>query len=214
MKTGLLMVATFLLIGCSPGPSGPPGDPGPAGPAGEVGPPGADGIDGAPGSPGPMGAPGEVGPQGPPSDAVSGSRLQAQWRTGEDGSKAFEGWYDTLLAVPCSYRKAADGMSRCLPAQRRPTSFDNIQFSDPDCAHAISRFVEPCPQAFAVDEFRKLTECGTEHLFKVGAPIPDPPAVFALDADGTCSQTGVSIGYYDLGEELPPDTFVAGTLGP
>lgn len=95
----LITICILFLLGCS-------GD-GVAGPVGPQGPPGADGESGEP------------GPQGPPGDpassiTVSGTRLRAHYIEGEDGSKQFIGWYDSLRAEDCSYAER-QGQFRCYP---------------------------------------------------------------------------------------------------
>jgi hypothetical protein len=61
----LVLIAAFLLAGCSKGPEGPPGPQGSQGGQGPPGPQGAKGEQGGPGSQGPQGAKGEQGPPGP-----------------------------------------------------------------------------------------------------------------------------------------------------
>jgi hypothetical protein len=45
----------------------------------------------------------------------SGSRLEANYYAGADGSKQFMTMHDTQLNVDCAFQGAADGVLRCIP---------------------------------------------------------------------------------------------------
>jgi hypothetical protein len=49
-------------------------------------------------------------------DYVSGTRIKARVVTTPDGAKMFVGIYDNDLQTECSFSTAADGITRCLPA--------------------------------------------------------------------------------------------------
>lgn len=99
----------------APGPQGPVGDQGPRGEAGPVGPQGPQGDVGEQGPPGVQGPQGEAGPRGPvglpgPDAAYKdGERLRVRWFVGEDGSRAFAGWWDAKRNSPCTIMPYGDG---------------------------------------------------------------------------------------------------------
>src|SRR5689334_15169875 len=46
---------------------------------------------------------------------LSGTRLRARIWTDGEGAQLFRGWWDNLLALPCTFRQAADHKLRCMP---------------------------------------------------------------------------------------------------
>lgn len=206
MRIRVVLIAMGMvgLVGCGgqEGPQGPAGEPGATGPAGK------EGAKGATGATGPMGPAGPAGP----GVAVSGSRLKARTRTGEDGSKAFEGWYDSQLDTMCSYGTAADGKERCLPTVE---TAGQILYTDPQCATPV--FVST--QACATGYFRRAQQDGCPapvDVFGIGAAAPEiDPAVggqLFKQTSGGCVQQGGMPGWIAFhATETKPADLVAGT---
>jgi hypothetical protein len=68
-----------------------------------------------------------------------------------------------------------------------------------------------CPPTYALSVVQRMTCVGSEnHVFAIGAPFTGS-AYFGSPSD--CSLLGPpSSPVYQLGAELPPSTFVSGTL--
>ena len=72
----------------------------------------------------------------------SGSRIKARMLTTVDGAKSFLGWRDTQRNENCTFRLAADGKYRCLPA----TFAGEIGwYLDAACTTAIFSATARCP---------------------------------------------------------------------
>ena len=48
-------------------------------------------------------------------DAHSGSRLEARYLKGEDGTRVFDGWFDRARGEPCQIRRGEAGRYSCFP---------------------------------------------------------------------------------------------------
>lgn len=188
MKCGVFLGAMLSLIGCAP-----------------------QGMSGAKGDPGAPGHPGR--------DAyVTGSRLEARLEGGDDGSRAFAGWYDSKLNVDCQFDRAADGVTRCLPYSRDTINVPVVVYTDQDCTAPVLGFKRLCDNpAGAVPEYIRYLEksmCGGWHVRAVGDQLDNNEALFAWDESGQCSTAPVMFGpLFALEGEMPPDSFVQGGTG-
>lgn len=136
----------------------------------------------------------------------SGERLRARLYMGEDGSREFIRWVDTVLDVDCRFDTASDGRTRCVPYWRE--SIDG--YADDACEEALFKDkFEPCwshPRNYIrVDD-------GADALaFATGAVYDG--TLFRLDGEGNCEEieredTDV---WMRFGAQLEPSAMVAAT---
>lgn len=187
----LMACALVGLCGCVGG--------GEQGPKGEQGPRGFTGAPGAPAS-------------------VEGSRLATRWEAGEDGSARIIGWRDKDLDVDCTFARAADGITRCLPVDisDRFNAFE-VAFTDPACVTGpvlvATRLCDPVYGAAPeYVRFKPVDECGGWHVLPVLDPV-EAGAVYKLNGDGSCEAIPTPKAVLALGDEVPPSTFVHGGSG-
>ena len=84
----------------------------------------------------------------PPTSGVlyrSGSRLHARFTDGGGGARRFDGWYDSQLATPCSFRLAEDGVKRCIPMA--DTVDTAPPYADAACTMPVTTYVSPTQAA-------------------------------------------------------------------
>lgn len=205
------------LMGCSgtaggEGQEGPPGPQGPPGPTGAVGP---SGPQGEPGEPGTKGDPGEQGPPGEGGEGhTNGSRITVRRITwnGEDGLvySAFGGFGDSVFGG-CSFLRAEDGVTRCLPA-----GTGALYYADAACATGLSVvYLPPCtPSPLYAYESIPMG-CDTALRVRPVLASTSPAAVWAIDAAGDCVPSIVLPApwtYFDLGPAIDPTEFVAADI--
>jgi len=142
----------------------------------------------------------------------SGSRLKVKYYAGDDGSKAFVGFFDSQLKADCFFGKAADGVTRCLPGVEALLAG---YYADPSCTQPVLLAAPGCAQptyATKVD----TTTCSTDytrHVFPVASPFSGT-SLYSLSG-ATCSgpsPTSVGALYFSVGAEIAPTSLVAGTL--
>ncbi len=134
-------------------------------------------------------------PEAAAESSVSGSRLKARTYRGEDGSRQFVGWRDTLLEIDCAFRAAGDGSVRCLPLrQGSPTDY---LFATPALCNAAVPSTKrpalslPCaPRAedkYVVESSRAIEACEdvAPKVFKIGPRITTGYIAFACKAVAT-----------------------------
>jgi hypothetical protein len=150
--------------------------------------------------------PGEVG-----GDGASGSRLEAEWVVGADGSRAFRSLRDVELDDECSFRYAADGRLRCLPADAEVADL----YADASCTTRLALVATgSCAPRFAT--MRDRFACPTRvHVFAVEGTLETSDVYVGTPGNCAPISTFELRGLYDLyalGAEVPPSSFVAGTL--
>ncbi len=173
------------------------------------------------GAEGPQGETGPEGPQGPPGEdgapglAASGERLKARYIVGDDGSRQRTGdWLDTITEVPCSFREATDGETRCVPADLTAST---ARYLDADCTQwALLLPADSPPPPEYVSTFPAPKNVSKAIHVQVGSPLPVPAAAYSiLPDDGTCVAVQGDLSMYDfysVEQVLPPSFFVAGTV--
>jgi hypothetical protein len=213
----------FSVLGCGSDPEvGPDGARGPAGVDGAPGPAGAPGAAGPQGSPGIAGA---VGPQGPAGkDGVggpsSGTRLKVRYRLGDDGSKEPipGGWWDSQMSANCSYRRAADGIDRCIPEAMTFSAQSTPYYLDAACTILAFEYTPPLPGCpFGLATGYALTAdatCSTAvHVYQLG-PLADASTPTYKKNGMECSTwstVGNIAAVQPIGAEFPAASFVAAT---
>ncbi len=183
---------------------------GKAGDDGQRGAPGPRGERGVPGEPGQLGEPGHDGA----GTITEGSRLKAQWRIGDDGSRAFVGWYDTVTNAACAFNIAGDGVERCLPPFQWSYEYE-LRFLDAACSQALIPVGAWCNPFGSPNTFVAISPT-SNCAFAIHAigPVVQPAKLFQLDGQGQCSSVApqANYDYHELGAELPAASFVSGTL--
>lgn len=77
--------------------------------------------------------------------ALSGTRLKVQYVAGDDGSRQFWGFRDTMRNENCNFATAEDGVLRCLPTGDVPVRSSDF-YADSACSEfAFTRYGAPCP---------------------------------------------------------------------
>jgi hypothetical protein len=115
----------------------------------------------------------------------SGTRIKMKVLTTPDGAKSFQGWHDTQLDIDCQFLAATDGQTRCLPLG---TAYAQTFF-------AAGGSCAPTYRIYAVSGVYS------------GAVYVGTPASCNADNGNTASYT-----FFSLGGEVPPSTFVAGSI--
>lgn len=143
----------------------------------------------------------------------SGSRLKAKYYEGQDGSKAFVGWFDSQRNEDCSFRIAADGTARCLPTG------DVVQFfNDGNCTSPLVMVAKPCATAAAYAVFQDGVSCSEvrTRVYPRGNPTTPGGTIF-MKASTSC--TGISsstyqtiYNFFTVGPEVAPSAFVGANL--
>ncbi len=203
------------------GVQGAKGEAGEPGLAGDVGPAGPVGPAGAPGAIGPAGAAGAVGQQGIPGSggAISGARLKARYRLGDDGSREYiaGGWFDSQLGGNCSFQRAADGIDRCLPNMRTASPYQSIRYLDAACTQEVLFYYVPfgaCPSNFDHGYAAKTEPSCTEelHVYALGPDAPQGTPLFAKAGSCTVSSpVGSDLAAQPILAEVSPSAFVGAT---
>ena len=171
---------------------------------------------------------------------ASGRRLKAHNLVFDDGtlfSRAYGStWVDAQTGQDCSFRMAADDVIRCIPNSQ---SFIEARlFADASCTQALiavdrcNAYPRGAPK-FAVAEELVSRECATgggyddyrSRVYALGAGVTpgalyeydynQTPAVCAPFAAGNANALAETLRHYDLrplGSEVPPTTFVAGSI--
>lgn len=151
------------------------------------------------------------------ADPVSGARLKAKFRTGDDGSKEYLGnaWYDSGRNEDCSFALAADGKERCLPGAP-VTAFGGVAtavFKDAACSvpiYFVTNIDPKCMKAgFTVRVASSSCADTTIHVVQVGAPL----AGWYTLSNGVCTGGPWQGSPHYEGVEVAPSAFVSATVG-
>jgi hypothetical protein len=151
----------------------------------------------------------------PPASAdsnQSGSRRKVKYYAGDDGSKAFAGFYDSQRKEDCSFALAGDGKTRCLPS---PTATLSGYYADAHCTQPLLAINSNCATptyAWTMDSTACAATAG-HHVLAVGSPFAGS-SVYILGGTA-CSgpaPTGAGYLYFFAGDEVDPSAFVAATV--
>jgi hypothetical protein len=147
----------------------------------------------------------------PPAPAwlyQSGTRLRARVTDAGGGARRFDGWYDTQLATPCTFRRAADGVQRCVPMAQ--IIYGPTFYLDAACSVPATDYVDPEAEApfFATNGPlvpAPPAACGADLIaastydeyaveaWRVGPAQPTTGAFFYRNDSGGCSQFPMSV---------------------
>lgn len=149
---------------------------------------------------------------------LSGGRLRAHVLDDGDGTLAFLEWHDTELNAACAYRRAEDGMVRCLPWVRDGVIPDvtRVVYTDPTCDQAALVLLEGAPVPRNTHDAGTLEPGCGEPLYAVHRVASDrieAGAVYLRSGamrECTAIAAGVPEGtvLHPLAEKLAPERFV------
>lgn len=141
-------------------------------------------------------------------DDHGGSRLKLAWWTAPGGASVPGGITDSQLGVSCSWARLEDGF-HCVPPRERP-----IRYADPACTQPL--LVHDSRHCIAVPDYVSVpanppTCPPSTGLRRRGARV-QPAATYSQTVLG-CTMLPVPEGLevYEVGEPVPPSTFVAAT---
>mgnify|MGYP001613324065 CR=1 FL=1 len=147
----------------------------------------------------------------------SGSRLKAQRYVGEDGTKQFAGWWDSLRQESCTFIKLKDGMVHCAPVlgSKGSVYVGTISYySDPTCSNPALVYAvntcEPSPKVAIVTPPGDQCTGYYDH-YEVGGSTTSLYSKQPIT--GSWGSTTIPMGYVaaTLGSKIPPSAFVAAT---
>lgn len=146
------------------------------------------------------------------AQAQSGSRLKAKWVSGSDGSKQFVGFYDSERSEDCSFQKAGDGTTRCMPASSG--SVYNAFFSDAGCAQPLLSVPVGSVSCQAPKYgFTLLGGCGGSDIRAVGSMHAGQ--VFMKTSSACDPVSGplvpTAVTFYSVGNAIAASAFVQGS---
>ncbi|MEM9692984.1 MAG: hypothetical protein AAGA56_10590 [Myxococcota bacterium] len=114
--------------------------------------------------------------------AQSGTRLRRRDRVAGD-TRQFQNWYDASLETDCRFRQVSDNTWRCVPSPgliRR--------FLDAECTEAVAVRGSCSAASFGLVDASDGCAPIEFEVFRAGAPLDEPAAVYAAQADGSCTE--------------------------
>jgi len=150
------------------------------------------------------------------AEPTNGSRLKAIYRVGQDGSREpiANLWWDSARGEECSWRRAADGVDRCLPTALAPGA--SPMFADSGCtqdAVIIPRvYCEGQPPPYASGFVVECTSAFRSRILQLGTTAP---TIYNRNAEGACVDVTTTYGpTYALyrATEVPASSFVGSAL--
>jgi hypothetical protein len=215
MRKQLAILVCALAVGCGGGMGGGSNNNG-GGSGGTGG--GASGGSGGGGTGGSGGGgSGGAGGSGGTPDYVSGSRIKSRVMSTPDGAKAFSGFYDTQLSVPCSFGHAADDTLRCLPTTY---AYVGTFWADSGCTTPVAYSSFGCAPAYATKSDTSTTcvdigyygTTARTRIYSISGAYTS--STIWSGSPGSCSMTTptATFSYYYVGGEVPASTFAAGSI--
>lgn len=148
----------------------------------------------------------------PEKGYASGSRLKARKLTGADGSEQYIGWYDSERGENCSFRVAADGVTRCLPEAREANYWLDSSCTMTPVYKAVkgggAKLCGELPPYISVtDPCSGATTIYTGNV-QLNAQSPIFVKGDTCSDFGTAGSNGIS---FQVGAEVAPESFAAAT---
>jgi len=143
-------------------------------------------------------------------DTQPGSgRLHAEALLDADGATEFESrLFDTQRGESCSFTKAADGQTRCLPDGA------GVLFNDAQCMQSIAVATPSCGSS--APDYARLSQggsCGSGVSIHALGDKTSATALYSPGSDGKCASTAApSATLYGVGAEVAASEFVAATI--
>lgn len=152
----------------------------------------------------------------PVVDESDEGRLKPVYDTTADGGCWFQGWFDSEQGSDCDFRLTSDEKYRCVPPPLpySPSGASVIElFTESTCTASVVYYSASCDEA-SVPKLvsRELSACHVARLEvrPVLAAVPTLPDLWSKGSGGCQPYTyGSGSTFYELGEPLPLETFVA-----
>ena len=141
----------------------------------------------------------------PDADDRSGTRLKRRLLVAGDGFRVQVGWFDSLLAVDCAFRRLADGSSRCVPGATQVT----VRYRDQTCTDRVFWSSSTLPGGPA---YYQTSEGCQVRYWRDPQAVAVPSPLYMVDFSGACVMTSPTGGTYYTATEVPSTDFVAETL--
>ncbi len=178
---------------------------------------GGSGGTGGAGGGGAGGTGGSGGGAGGVPDYVSGTRIKARVQSTPDGAKAFAGFYDSTLATPCTFNRAADDAVRCLPAN---VAYTGTYWGDSGCTTLIAYSTTGCAATWA-SKYETTASCvdtgvytssARTHVYSIAGAYSGSMVWVGSPASCTMTTPPAGWAFFTLGSEVPASTFSAGSV--
>ena len=140
---------------------------------------------------------------------TSGSRLRVRSYTTTDGTHEIVGWYDNVLAANCSFLRAPDGTTRCLPDL--PYVRDTV-YLDAACTNAAYKLTDT--QCDPIPHYTLLSAtaaCSTPSIIAIGTPATFPATVYRKNGTSCVTSAAPTTTYYLPLGTVDSSMFVEGT---
>ena len=140
---------------------------------------------------------------------TAGARLAPTYLEGDDGSRQFLTWHDSVLGVDCSFAIAADGTWRCLPAGPDAGRF----FADAACTQHLATVPRGCAPPSTLAFLRDASACAWQQprqVFSLGPRYAGPLVYWVADVGACAAASSSALVAYDLyavGDEVQPSSF-------
>jgi hypothetical protein len=138
----------------------------------------------------------------------SGGRLERGDLAADGGLRLFRSiWRDTELDGPCQFAEAADGVPRCLPAAARERAVASVmvRYADESCMTQVRvAIADPCHPG--VPALALESGSGVARVYPIAGQAAGP----LYELSGGCLPIADLTGYFSVGAEIAPTTFVAG----
>lgn len=145
-----------------------------------------------------------------PARNESGSRLTATYLDGEDGSRAFVGFYDTIRKEDCSFQLAGDGKMRCMPAAANLVDGSGY-FADAECTKQLAHVVTATscgagPRYAAVWDYGACP-APSVRIFEIGEQYTGD--IYSSDGSCTAIPRPATLTFYELDDAVRTSEFAA-----
>ena len=151
-------------------------------------------------------------------EGKSGSRLRQLVRDHDDGSSEVVHLVDSERGLQCVFATAPDGQLRCMPRVDQDKVYGGIlRYLDSSCSQPIASVdseAHPVLFRYSVPQGESCNQRFLPVYADVGAvtDIAEGDQIYFRNPQGDCAAaTASSATYYQLGEPIPPESFVAGS---
>lgn len=144
---------------------------------------------------------------------TSGSRIKLRTLNTPDGARQYLGWRDTLYGDDCEFRKATDGVTRCLPLDVTPHL---SAYSDPACSlPAVILFAcNPAPKY--IQAMTVTPACASTTITTYGTVwLRGQQITTVYQKNGSCNvfNLDVTLVAYKIGTEIPLGDWQSAAVG-
>lgn len=140
----------------------------------------------------------------------SGTRLKVNYLDGQDGSRAFLGFYDSTRKEDCSFQLAEDGKTRCFPAGLTLVK-GNGYYEDSACTKQLAYLTTaPCGVKPAYAAMWDYAACPSYSVavFELGAQVT-ATNVYVVANGCVAIARPANMTFYKLGARVPDAEFAS-----